>query len=226
MAADGVEALYALNLVVPETDAETEIGKGGEDVHRVALDAETAVGELYLVANVLPVQQLHKEVVAGDALAYFDVHSAALELFGVADAVDAAHRTDHDDVAPAAQQGRGGTQAEFVEVVVDCQVFFDISVGGGDVSLWLIVVVVGDEVFDSVVREELLELAVELGGEGLVMAEHQRGTLQLGDDVGHRKGLAAAGNTLQHLRALTAAYAFHQLADGFGLVAHGGKVGF
>ena len=172
MAADGVEALYALNLVVPETDAETEIGKGGEDVHRVALDAETAVGELYLVANVLPVQQLHEEVVAGDALAYFDVHSAALELIGVADAIYAAHRTDHDDVAPAAQQGRGGTQAEFVEVVVDGQVFLDISVGGSDVSLWLIVVVVGDEVFDGVVREELLELAVELGGEGLVMAEH------------------------------------------------------
>ena len=40
---------------------------------------------------------------------------------------------------------------------------FDKSVAGDNISFWLVVVVVTDEVFDGVVWEELFEFLVELG---------------------------------------------------------------
>jgi hypothetical protein len=52
--------------------------------------------------------------------------------------------------------------AQPVDLVVDRRVLLDIEVLGGDVGLGLVVVVVGDEVLDPVVREELAELVAEL----------------------------------------------------------------
>ena len=55
-----------------------------------------------------------------------------------------------------------------VDLVVDERVLLDVGVRLGDVGLGLVVVVVGDEVLDRVLREERLELAVQLGGQRLV----------------------------------------------------------
>ena len=63
----------------------------------------------------------------------------------------------------------------------------------------MVVVVVGDEVLDCVRGEELFELVIELSGEGLVVREDERGTLQLFDDLGHREGLAGAGDAEEDL---------------------------
>jgi hypothetical protein len=78
-------------------------------------------------------------------------------------------------------------------------VLFDIGVRVGDVRLRLVVVVVGDEIFHGVVGEKLLELAAQLGGQRLVVGQHQRGALHLLDDLGHGIGLAGAGDAQQHL---------------------------
>src|SRR5215210_3940400 len=46
-----------------------------------------------------------------------------------------------------------------VDLVVDRRVLLDVGVGGGEVGLGLVVVVVGDEVLDPVLGKELTELA-------------------------------------------------------------------
>ena len=226
LSADGVEALEALYLVVPKADAVAEVGKRGEDVHGVAFHAEAAVGELNLIAHILPFEELHEQLVASHAVAYLQGDGAALELLGVADAVDAAHRADDYDIPSAAEQGTAGSQTQLVKLVVDGQVFLYVGVGGGNVGLGLVVVVVADEVLHGVVGEELAELAVELGRQRLVVAQHQRGAPKLLYDVGYGECLAATRDALQHLRPLAAPHALHQLADGLRLVAHRRKVRF
>ena len=86
--------------------------------------------------------------------------------------------------------------AHFIDLVVDGRVFFDVGVGRGDIRLRLVVIVVGDEVFDRIVREHLLELGAELSREGLVVRQNERRTVRLGDDVRHREGLAGARDAL------------------------------
>ena len=57
------------------------------------------------------------------------------------------------------------------------------------------------------------------------MAHDQGGAVELSDDISDGECLAAAGDALKHLGALSVANAFNQLTDGFRLVAHGGKIG-
>ena len=113
---------------------------------------------------------------------------------------------------------------ELVQLLVDVGVLLDVGVGPGQVGLWLVVVVVADEVLDRVVRQELLELRGELGGEGLVVGDDQRGTLYPLGGAGHREGLATAGHAHEGLVAHALLDAFDNSVYGLGLVAGGPEV--
>ena len=149
-----------------------------------------------------------------------DQQHLPLEVLGRAQAVDAGDRGHDDDVAPR-QEGARRRQAQAVDVVVDRGVLLDVGVGLRDVGLGLVVVVVGDEVADGVLREEALELAVELRGERLVVRDDERRPVDPGDDVGHGEGLAGAGHAEQHLAAGPRRRAPDQLLDRLRLVAVG-----
>ncbi len=78
-------------------------------------------------------------------------------------------RRDHDDVAPGEQRvGRRVPQP--LDLVVDRGVLLDVGVRLRDVRLGLVVVVVGDEVLDRVVGQQLAELVGQLRGQRLVRA--------------------------------------------------------
>src|SRR5690606_18554158 len=74
---------------------------------------------------------------------------------------------------------------------------------------------------DRVVREEGLELTVELGGERLVGREDERRALRLLDYLGHGEGLAGAGDAKQHLRTFLTVDTFDKVAYRGGLVTGG-----
>ena len=89
----------------------------------------------------------------------------------------------------------------------------------GDIGLGLVVVVVGDEVLHRVVGEELLELGAQLGGQGLVVGQHQGGPLDRLDDLGHGEGLARTGDAQQGLLIQPVFDACRQGGNGLGLIA-------
>ena len=68
----------------------------------------------------------------------------------------------------------GGRVAQPLDVLVDRGVLLDVGVGLRDVRLGLVVVVVGDEVLDGVVRQHLAQLVGQLRGQRLVRRHHQR----------------------------------------------------
>jgi hypothetical protein len=114
--------------------------------------------------------------------------------------------------------------AHALDLLVNRAVLLDVEVGPGHVGLGLVVVVVADEILDRVLGEEGLELAVKLGGQGLVGGEDQGRALHRLDDLGHGVGFAGAGDAQQDLVVLLLADAFDQLGYGRGLVA-GGLIG-
>jgi hypothetical protein len=143
---------------------------------------------------------------------------------GGAQAVDAGHR-GHDDDVLAVEEGPGGGVAQAVNGVVDGGVLFNIEIRLGDVGLGLVVVVIADEILHRVIGKELLELAVELGRQGLVGGQHQRRQIHPGNDVGYGEGLTGAGDAQEDLVGLTLAEPVSQGPDSRGLVALGGEVG-
>ena len=95
----------------------------------------------------------------------------------------------------------------------------------GNVGFRLVVIVVGNEVFDGVVGEELLEFGGKLGGQGLVVGDDQGWPLHFLDDVGHGERLAAAGNAQQRLVDQALIHPVNQALHGPGLVAGHFEVG-
>ena len=187
-----------LDLVAPELDAVAAFLVAGPDLDAVAADAKLARLKLDVAPLVLDVDQLAEHLVAIDHLAQLQADHHGAVVFRRAQAVDAGDAGDDDDVA-AAHQGAGGRQPQAVDLLVDRSVFLDVDVALRDVRLGLVIVVVADEIMDGVVGKELLELAIELGGQRLVVRHHQRGPLLLLDDVGHGEGLARAGHAHEHL---------------------------
>ena len=53
-------------------------------------------------------------------------------------------------------------------MLIDSRVFFYVGIGRRNIGLGLIVVVVRDEVFHGVIREEFLKFAVELSSQSFV----------------------------------------------------------
>ena len=131
--------------------------------------------------------------VAPDALALVQTDRDRAVVDRGTQAVDARDRRDDDHVAPLEERPRRRVP-HAVDLLVARAVLLDVRVAPGYVRLGLVVVVVRHEVLDSVLGEELLELAVELRGERLVVREDEGGPPRIRDDLRHRHGLPRTGD--------------------------------
>ena len=195
-----------------------------EDLDDVAAHAEGAAEEVGVVAPVLELDQALEHVGALDGGPGPEGHRHLRIGLDGADAVDAGHRR-HDDHVVVFEQRPRRRVAHAVDLLVDGGVLLDVGVGPRHVGLGLVVVVIGNEILDRVVREERLHLAVELGRQGLVGGQHQGRALHPFDHVGHGEGLARPGDAEQHLVALATVQPVGQGGDGLGLVAGGDELG-
>ena len=219
LAGQGVDLPDALQLVAEEAQAPGAVlVVGREDLDHVAAHPEGAAVQVGVVAAVLQLDQLLQQIAYVHRVAGVQLDDHLRVGLDRADAVDAGHRGDDDDVV-ALQQGPRRGVAHAVDLLVHRGVLLDEGVGARHVGLGLVVVVVGDEVLDGVLGEEALHLAVELGGQGLVGSEHQGRALQPRNDLGHGVGLARAGDAEQHLVDLAVAGRLDQCLDGARLVA-------
>jgi hypothetical protein len=218
LAGERVERAQPLDLVTEELDANRVLLVDREDLERVAPDPERAAGERHVVAGVLDLDELTQDRVAVVLLAHLQPQHPVDVLLRGAEAVDARHRRHHDHVTTGQQRvGRGVPQP--LHLLVDRGVLLDVGVGLGDVRLGLVVVVVGDEVLDRVVRKQLSQLVGELGGQGLVRLQDQHRALHLLGDPGDGRGLAGAGRPEQHDVLRPVLDALGDLLDRGGLVS-------
>ena len=186
LAGERIELGDGFDLVAEQRDAPGGVlVVGGEELDGVAADAEGAADEAGVAALVLQLGEGAEQLALVDRLALAQVEGHGGVVLDRADAVDAGDRGDDDDVVALEQRARGRV-AHAVDLLVDGRFLLDVGVGARDVGLGLVVVVVGDEVLDRVVGEEALELAVELGGEGLVGGEDERRALGARDGLRHR----------------------------------------
>ena len=218
---DGVEVADAVDLVPEELHPDGVVPVVGRvDFHGVPPDPEHVPLKGDVVALVADLHQAAQQLVPVPLGPHPEGHHQVGEVVRLPQAVDAGHGGHHDHVPPL-QQGAGGGQPQPVDLIVCGGVFCDIGVRVGDIRLRLVVVVVGDEILHRVVGKELLELRAQLGGQRLVVGQHQGGPLHLLDDLGHGEGLAGAGDAQQHLLLQPVLDALRQLGDGLGLVPGG-----
>ena len=220
LAGERVEVLDLLDLVPEEDRPVGRLGIGREDLQRLPPHPERAAAQCRVVARVHVVDELAQDLVAVGHLALRQQRDLRVVLLRRAEAVYARHARHHDHVAAREQRARRRV-AQAVDLLVDRRVLLDVEVLRGDVGLGLVVVVVGDEVLDRVVREELPELVAELRGQRLVVRDHERRPLDLLDREGHRGRLAGARDTQQRLEAVAGLDALGELRQRLRLIRYG-----
>ena len=187
-----VDLREGFDFVAPELDAIGHVVVGGEDFDYVAADAESSAAEIAVGALVEDFDQLAGDVFALDLLALFQKKHHAVIGFWRAQAVDAAYR-GYDQAIAAFEERARGREAELVQFVIDGGFFLNVQVGRGNVGFGLVEVIVRDEVLDGVVREEIFEFVIELGGQGFVVGHDERGAVQLLDHFSGCVSFAGAG---------------------------------
>ena len=108
--------------------------------------------------------------------------------------------------------------AQFIDLIVDGRIFFDIGIRSRYISFRLVKIVVGNEIFHCIVREEFLEFTAQLGSQRLVMGDDQGGFLHLLDHLGNGIGLARPRSPQQDLGMESFLHPSGQGIDGFRLV--------
>ena len=221
LAGDGVDLADAVDLVAEVFHADrARRPVGGPKLNRVASDAEHIALKRNVVALIPVVNEAAHQLLARKLRPGRQIDHHLLKIIRLAESVDAADRRHDDHVPPLQQRGRRG-QPQPVDLLVDGGVLFNIGIRMGDIRLGLIIVVVGHEIFHRVVREKRPELRTELRSQRLVVCQHERRTVAVRDDVRHRKRLARAGHTEQHLLRQTVFDAPRQFFNGLRLVAGG-----
>ena len=173
--------------------------------------------EIHLISLILHIDEFTDELIAVFGHAGSDGGHHICKILRSTDTVDARDGCNNDDIAALAQ-GRQSGQTQLVDLVVDRGVLGNVGVRRWHIRLRLVIIIVGNEVLDGILREEFLEFTVELGRQSLIVRYDQRGLLELGDYVRHRKSLAGTRDTEERLGLVSFTEAFDKLADGLGLV--------
>ncbi len=196
LARERIEVLQVLHLVAEQHHPERGLGVRREHLERLAPHPERPSRQRRVISRVLDRDELAQQRVAVDELALRERLQIVVVDLGRAETVDARDARDDQHVATREQRRRRRV-AQPIDLLVDRRVLLDVQVLARDVCLGLVVVVIRDEVLDRVAREVRPELVAQLGGERLVVRDHERRTLQLLDHAGHRHGLAGSGGAEQ-----------------------------
>ena len=152
-----IDLRQRIDLVAEELDAVGVLIVGGKHLDHVAAHAKRPAAEIGVVALVENLHQTPRDVVAAHPLPLLEQQQHAVIRLRRAEAVDARDRRHDDGIAPLEQRARG-RKPELVQLLVDRGFFLDVEVARRNVGFRLVIVVVRDEIFDRIVREELFEL--------------------------------------------------------------------
>ncbi len=219
LARERIEHRYLLDLVVEQLHPHRfPVGFRGENIDHVAAYPIARAMEVDIVSLVLEFGKAAQQVALIDGIATIDMQNHLQVQAGVTESVDRRHRRDHDRIG-ALQQGLGCREAHLFDVLVDRCILLYIGIRGRHIGFGLVIVVIGNEILDRVVRECFAEFAIQLRRQRLVRRQHDGRALDLADHMRNGERLAGSGNPQQYLRQQPGVDAVDQLADRLRLIA-------
>ena len=188
-----IERRDTVYLVIPELDTigcSVKSFDSRKNINRIAVYTKAASVELYFIIDIKGIHEAAQQFIPVYPHSLLQIHHLLGKSCRICHTIQAGDRRNDNDVLPPRQQRSGCTQAKFIDLVVDLQILFYIGVRRRQVSLRLVIIVIGDEIFDGIVREKGLELTVQLGSEGFVMTQDQGRLLHFLDHIGDSKSLS------------------------------------
>ena len=209
----------ALDRVAPHLDPDALLLVRGQDLDHVAPHPEGAAHKVQIVPRILDLHESGEDLPPGDILPFAQREHEFAVPHRIPESVDRGHGGDDNHIPPFHEGGRRA-EPQSIYVFIDGCIFLYESIRRGNIGLGLIIVVVGDEILDSIAGKELPQFSIQLSGERLVVAHDERRAIDLGNHRGQRHRLSAARHAQQCLPFVAAAHALGQLTNRGGLVAH------
>ena len=209
-----------VDLVAEELDAYgAVVVPRRENLDDVTAHAELPALKRNVIALIADRDKLAQNRVTVDFLTFMERQNHLVITFRRAEAVNARHTRNDDDILALKQRTRR-RMAQFIDLVINRRVLLDIRIRRRDIRLRLIKIVVTDKITDVIVREKRLELARQLRRQCFIVRDDESRLLHLLDDFRHRIRLARARCAEQNLRLLTVFDARCEHLDRFRLIAH------
>src|SRR5207248_307333 len=139
-----------------------------EDLNHIAAYSKRSTTKLRFVALVKDFDQPPSDVLPSDFLSFLQKEQHAVIGVRRTETVNTANGGNNYAIAPLKQR-LGGREPQLIQFIIYGGFFLDIDIPRRNVCLRLVIVVVRNEVFNRVVREELSELVIELGGQSLIV---------------------------------------------------------
>ena len=191
---------------------------GRNNLHHISAHPEGTSFKIHLVPVILDVDELPDDLVPVLLHTRTQGYHHFLKILRLTQAIDTGHTGDDNHVPPL-NEGRRRRQAQLINLVIDRRIFGNIGIAGGHISLWLVIIIIGNKIFHCILRKEFLHFPVKLCGQRFIMGNDQRRLIKLLNHIGHGKGLAGSGNTKKCLELVAFFKTFHQLFDCLGLVS-------
>ena len=147
------------------------------------------------------------------------MNGCGVKIIGISNTIQARHTRHHNHIPATRQQCRGSTQSHLLNLVIYREILFDVGIGGWKICLWLIVIVVRHEILNRILWKEVLELAIELRRQRLVVTQNDCRAVKLSDNICHRKGLTRTRHTHKGIMRHTTLNRLYELGNGFGLIS-------
>ena len=213
-----VNRVNCLDLVTPKFDPIRLVLIARVKLDDITPDAKRAAFEIDIDTLILQFDELLQKFLSLDFHARLDKNQHSKIRVRVTETVDTRHRRHDDHVAPLKKRARR-REPQTINLLVDGRFFFYVKIGGRNVGLGLVIVVIRDKILDRVLGEKSLEFLIKLCRERLVMRQHECRPLRLFDHMGNRKCLAAARYAQQNLIFRAVVQIIDELFDCFGLIA-------
>ena len=139
----------------------------GKNVHIRPAHTEIAGNKFHFIAVILDFNQQSAQLRACHFHAFFKVHAQFAVTVRGAQVVNAGHGGHHNHVI-ARKQGGCGFQTQFVYMVIDGGIFFNIGVRLRDIRFRLVIIIIRNKIFHRIFGKKVFKLGIQLGGQYFV----------------------------------------------------------
>ena len=126
--------------------------------------------QLHVAGEVGALQVLHEAGVLSVALAPLEREHHAVIGLGGANPIDTTD-TGNDHAVTAFEQATRCRHAHLVDFIVNGRLLLNIGVGRSYISLWLVVIIITDEILHRILREKSTKFLAKLSGQGLIVGQ-------------------------------------------------------
>ena len=218
LASQRVNPRNSIDIIAKKLHSISRFTARRKDINHVAFDAKCTARKVDIVTMILNIHQLAQKFVLQTPFAALHRNRQIIIIRRRAQTINAADARHDNHVAPR-KQSVGSGMAQAINLFVDSRILFDVGIARSDVSFWLVIIKIADEIMNFVVGEKLFEFAEQLGSESFVVRQNQRRHVPLSDNIRHCKSFTATRHAEQHLLALAVVQTIQQLGDRLRLIA-------